>query len=132
MKIIGQSESFISKEEKPIKPLNYLQSEAERCYFVTACSISSELCVPIGKFVPKSSEMSFLENREIVKNREFFQIFQSFNIDQLVMFKYTSYPNLLDCNLFAVFSLTDCIFRSLLIFPHLVLRQVAHLNLRAV
>ena len=79
MKIIGQSESFISKEGKSIKHQFILQSEGKRWYFVSTDEIRSSMCVPIGNLGPKSLKMSYFRNksgnRETSGNSLNFQIF---------------------------------------------------------
>ena len=77
MKIIGKTNSVISREERSIEPSIVLQREAKRCYFVKLYKISTKQCVPIGNFVPKSPKMSFF--REKSGNRENREIFQIFN-----------------------------------------------------
>ena len=60
------------------RAFNYLQSEFKRCYFVTLRNISSKLCVPIGKFVPKSPNLSIF--REKSRNRKQSEHFLNFQI----------------------------------------------------
>ena len=97
MKIIGKTNSVISREERSIEPSIFLQREAKRCYFVKLYKISTKQCVPIGNFVPKSPKCHFFrKNREIGKNHKIFQMF-SFCLYKSIYFtriwKLKSFPD---------------------------------------
>ena len=100
MKIVGQSKSFISRDEETIEPSIFVQSEAERCYFVALSNISSTLCVSMEIWFLNLPNCRFLK-----KIAKVFKFFNFYDIALLIMSKYTSCPLLRNIDFWASYAI---------------------------